>query len=61
MSTNIRAANESLQAMDEEAARRPPDNVNELHIKITRCSGLKARRDSKMSILILVNLRFSKC
>ncbi|XP_060591570.1 protein fantom-like isoform X2 [Ruditapes philippinarum] len=46
MSTNIRAANESLQAMDEEAARRPPDNVNELHIKITRCSGLKARRDN---------------
>ncbi|XP_053402324.1 protein fantom-like isoform X7 [Mercenaria mercenaria] len=46
MSTNIRAANEALQALDEEAAKRPPDNVNELHIKLIRCTGLKARRDN---------------
>ena len=55
MSTNMRAADEALQAMDEEAARRPPDNVNELHIKLIRCSGLKARRESMWFILIYIH------
>ena len=48
MSTNIRAeGEETLKAMDEDAARRPPDNVNELHINLIRCNGVKARRESK--------------
>ncbi|XP_052231915.1 protein fantom-like isoform X2 [Dreissena polymorpha] len=46
MTTNIRAADQALQALDDEAARRPPDNVNELHIKLIRCTHLKARRDN---------------
>ncbi|XP_052817311.1 protein fantom-like isoform X2 [Mya arenaria] len=46
MTTNIRASDQALQALDDEAARRPPDNVNELHIKVVRCSSLKARREN---------------
>ncbi|KAL3860281.1 hypothetical protein ACJMK2_010423 [Sinanodonta woodiana] len=38
-------SDQALQALDESAALRPKDNVNELHIKIVRCSGLKARRE----------------
>ncbi|KAL4234620.1 Protein fantom [Mactra antiquata] len=46
VSTNIRAADQALQALDEAAAKRPPDNVNELHIKLVRCTGLRARREN---------------
>ncbi|XP_076449555.1 protein fantom-like isoform X2 [Babylonia areolata] len=44
LSANERQMKENLQALDEEAARRPMDNVNELHIKIIKCSKLKSRR-----------------
>ena len=47
LDTNQRAAGEALKALDEAAAMRPPDNVNELHIKVIRCSKLKARRGGK--------------
>ncbi|XP_048736763.2 protein fantom-like isoform X2 [Ostrea edulis] len=42
--SNQKAATEALQALDENAAMRPKDNINELHIKIVHCSGLKSRR-----------------
>ncbi|XP_062566792.1 protein fantom-like [Saccostrea cucullata] len=42
--SNQKAATEALQALDENAAMRPKDNINELHIKIVRCSGLKSRQ-----------------
>ncbi|KAK3603408.1 hypothetical protein CHS0354_009388 [Potamilus streckersoni] len=45
MASNMRATDQALQALDETAALRPKDNVNELHIKIIRCSGLKSRRE----------------
>ena len=47
MTSNIRGAEETLQAMDETAAKRPPDNVNELHIRLFKCTGLKPRRERK--------------
>uniref|UniRef100_K1QMS1 Protein fantom n=1 Tax=Magallana gigas TaxID=29159 RepID=K1QMS1_MAGGI len=42
--TNQKAAADALHALDENAAMRPKDNINELHIKIVRCSDLKSRR-----------------
>ena len=50
MTTNIRATDQALEALDEVAAKRPPDNVNELHIKLIRCSSLKPRRESKDNV-----------
>ena len=38
MTTNIRARDQALEALDEVAAKRPPDNVNELHNKLIRCT-----------------------
>ena len=31
MTTNIRATDQAIEALDEAAANRPPDNVNELN------------------------------
>ena len=45
IASNQRLAEQALEVMDEEAALRPPDNINEIHIKIIRCAGLKARRE----------------
>ncbi|XP_022337426.2 protein fantom-like isoform X1 [Crassostrea virginica] len=42
--SNQKAAADALQALDENAAMRPKDNINELHIKIVRCTGLKSRQ-----------------
>ena len=44
--SNARTTEQALQAMDEQAARRPPDNVNQVTIKLTSCSALQPRRDS---------------
>lgn len=54
MTTNIRGADQALQALDETAAKRPPDNVNELHIKLIRCTGVKARRESMMLYVYVI-------
>ncbi len=45
LDSNIRTSEQALQALDESAAQRPPDNVNELHVKIIRCHQLQGRRD----------------
>ncbi|PVD20902.1 hypothetical protein C0Q70_19065 [Pomacea canaliculata] len=45
LSANKVQAEEVLQALDEKAARRPLDNINELHIKVISCAKLKSRRD----------------
>lgn len=50
--TNQKAAADALHALDENAAMRPKDNINELHIKIVRCSDLKSRRPSKLIIVL---------
>lgn len=47
LSANKVQAEEVLQALDEKAARRPLDNINELHIKVISCAKLKSRRDGK--------------
>lgn len=44
LTANQIGAADTLQALDENAQRRPMDNVNELHMKIVRCAKLKARR-----------------
>ncbi|XP_046557106.1 protein fantom-like isoform X4 [Haliotis rubra] len=44
ITTNQHATQHALQALDEQAAQRPMDNVNELHIKISKCTGIKSRR-----------------
>lgn len=46
VTTNIRATDQALEALDEAAAKRPPDNVNDLHIKLIRCTSLKPRREN---------------
>lgn len=43
--SNTRLAGQAVTAMDELAAKRPADNINELHIKLTRCNELKSRRE----------------
>ena len=48
---NERMASQAIQALDESAAQRPPDNVNELHVKVVRCSKLQPRRQSKSAEL----------
>ena len=47
--SNVRTAEQALEAMDENVAKRPPDNVNQLHIKVSRCVGLQPRREGKTS------------
>ncbi|XP_046328978.2 protein fantom-like isoform X7 [Haliotis rufescens] len=44
ITTNQHATQQALQALDEQAAQRPMDNVNELHIKLMKCTGIKSRR-----------------
>ncbi|KAK7114118.1 protein fantom-like isoform X1 [Littorina saxatilis] len=44
LTANEQHMKEAVTALDEEAARRPLENVNELHIKILKCSKLKGRR-----------------
>ncbi|XP_069113817.1 protein fantom-like isoform X2 [Argopecten irradians] len=46
VTSNEKAATEALHALDETAAKRPADNVNELHVKIIRCANLKPRREN---------------
>ena len=50
INSNRKAAEEALEVMDKEAAMKPPDNINEIHIKVIRCSGLKARREGNKMI-----------
>ena len=40
----------ALKALDEVAAMRPADNINQLHIKIIRCIGLQARRKGSRTL-----------
>ncbi|GFN89784.1 protein fantom [Plakobranchus ocellatus] len=44
--TNERMASQALEALDETAAQRPPDNVNQLHVKVIRCHKLVCRRQN---------------
>ncbi|CAH1779675.1 unnamed protein product [Owenia fusiformis] len=44
LATNLRTTEQALEALDETAAQRPSDNVNQLQIKVIRCAGIKARR-----------------
>ncbi|KAK2187638.1 hypothetical protein NP493_159g03000 [Ridgeia piscesae] len=43
--SNTRLAQQAVTAMDEMAAKRPVDNINELHIQIIKCDELKSRRE----------------
>ena len=43
----MHTAQQALQAMDEEATRRPPDNINQISIKVIRCNDVQARREGK--------------
>ena len=47
ITTNQRLDQQALEAMDVDAVRRPPDNVNELDLKLIKCSKVKARREGK--------------
>ncbi|RUS82637.1 hypothetical protein EGW08_009590 [Elysia chlorotica] len=44
--TNERMASQALEALDETAMQRPPDNVNQLHVKVVRCHKLVCRRQN---------------
>ncbi|XP_064640394.1 protein fantom-like isoform X3 [Lineus longissimus] len=45
ITSNLKATDQALQALDETARGRPTDNVNEMHVKLIRCTGVKARRE----------------
>lgn len=44
INANNQSTMKALKALDEVAAMRPADNINQLHIKIIRCIGLQAHR-----------------
>lgn len=44
--SNLRGTEQVLEALDEEVAKRPPDNINQLRIKLSRCTGVQARREN---------------
>lgn len=43
--SNIHATQQALQALDENVAKRPPDNVNQLSIKLIRANDVLPRRE----------------
>ncbi|XP_066290369.1 protein fantom-like isoform X4 [Branchiostoma lanceolatum] len=45
LAANERATQQALQTLDQSTAPRAKDNVNDLHIRVVRCSDLTARRD----------------
>ena len=49
---NQRTTEQALELMDEEALQRPPDNINEITIKISRCMSLLARREGNVVHLL---------
>ena len=51
---NQRTTEQALELMDEEALQRPPDNINEITIKISRCMSLLARREGNDVHLLYV-------
>ena len=51
LQSNQAVAEQALEAMDEAVAQRPPDNVNELHIKVVRCEGLNSRTEGRLLVL----------
>ena len=60
--TNIRATDQALEAMDEQAAQRPADNMNHLHVKLLRCAGLVPRREGTVGLRLSICLiYFSLC
>lgn len=44
ISANEKVEQVTLQALDESAHQKPPDNVNDLHVKILRCNDVKSRQ-----------------
>eukprot|EP00106_Octopus_bimaculoides_P016413 XP_014783855.1 PREDICTED: protein fantom-like [Octopus bimaculoides] len=44
ISSNDRSAKQALKALDSLADQRPDGNINELHVKILRCTNLTSRR-----------------
>ncbi len=52
---NQRATEQALELMDEEALQRPPDNINEITIKISRCMSLLARREGNVVHYIILS------
>lgn len=44
ISANEKVEQTTLQALDDSAHQKPPDNVNEMHVKILRCNDLKSRQ-----------------
>lgn len=47
ISANEKMEQTSLQALDETANQKPPDNVNQLHIKIIQCNDINSRQSGK--------------
>lgn len=44
ISANEKVDQTNLQALDESAHMKPPDNVNQLHVKLIRCKDVKSRQ-----------------
>ena len=47
IASNVQATDQALQALDDDAAQRPHDNINQLHIKVIKCGDLIARREGR--------------
>lgn len=51
ISANEKVDQTNLQALDESAHTKPPDNVNQLHVKLIRCKDVKSRQAGKLIVL----------
>ena len=51
ISANEKVDQTNLQALDESAHTKPPDNVNQLHVKLIRCKDVKSRQAGELIVL----------
>lgn len=54
ISTNEKGEQTTLQALDDQAHLKPPDNVNQLHVKVVRAGNIHSRQTGKSIIVGLL-------
>ena len=51
---NERGEQTTLQALDDKAHLKPPDNVNQLHVKVVRASDVHSRQTGECTAVSLL-------
>ena len=47
ITSNTRTTEQTITALDDAAAKRPDDNVNQLTVKVSRAANIQARREGE--------------